>query len=509
MSYNPSTAFLSDIVYNKEKVNSDAIGSQFTDATGNTWTLRDFSNNDQNGYQGAVFVNSKNQIVVVNRGTELTSLQDLASDLQMGLGALPSQYASAEELFGRASKIAREMGQTDGDILVTGHSLGGSLTQLVAANHAKDGVQAETYNPYGVGNLLEGLGIFGGTFDNIVNHVTEGDPVSVLPGSKMLGSTYAYTTDAEALWRDFSSRLGEALTSFYTKYLFDAHLIASFADAVLATQAGRLVTIDVPGTATVQSMLEAWGEQFGKNFLNVALGLSSSLTELIIGLQSKFAQAEATISPLVLDLDGDGVSTLSKTAGVHFDHDGNGFAEQTGWADAADGMLAFDRNGNGSIDSGAELFGNHTRLADGTLAANGFAALADFDSDQDGDVDSADADFGGLRVWRDLNSNGITENGELLTLQEAGVQSLSVSYTEANTSGTDGNLHKQVGSYTRSDGSVAGMDDVWFAVDTARTVDQDLVEVSAEIAALPEVAGFGNVHSLRQATNAYRWSLVA
>lgn len=237
-----------------------------------------------------------------------------------------------------------------------------------------------------------------------------------------------------------------------------------------------------------------WDEFFGRYF-----PYTPSNEALIASLQSKFTQAEATISPLVLDLDGDGVSTLSKTAGVHFDHDGNGFAEQTGWADAADGMLAFDRNGNGTIDSGAELFGNHTRLADGTVAANGFAALADIDSDHDGDVDSADAGFGGLRVWRDLNSNGITENGELLTLQEAGVQSLSVSYTEANTSGTDGNLHKQVGSYTRSDGSVAGMDDVWFAVDTARTVDQDLVEVSAEIAALPEVAGFGNVHSLRQA----------
>ncbi|MDR1349322.1 MAG: hypothetical protein LBJ59_00820 [Zoogloeaceae bacterium] len=69
-------------------------------------------------------------------------------------------------------------------------------------------------------------------------------------------------------------------------------------------------------------------------------------------IRDPFRQAEKLSSPLVLDLDGDGVETLGLAAGAHFDHDGNGFAELTGWAGADDGLLVLDRNGNGVIDDG-------------------------------------------------------------------------------------------------------------------------------------------------------------
>jgi hypothetical protein len=228
-----------------------------------------------------------------------------------------------------------------------------------------------------------------------------------------------------------------------------------------------------------------------------------SYETLITQLQTSFKLAEATISPLVLDLDGDGVeTTLSSKTGVHFDLDKSGFAEQAGWVGKDDGLLVRDLNGDGKITHGGELFGNHTVLKSGSQAANGFEALKDLDDNNDGKVDANDSAYASLRVWKDLNSDGVTEDGELITLEQAGVQSLNVRYTNQGTGATkdaQGNQHQQLGSYTKADGSTQQMDDVWFSVDTARTVNLNTVAVSDEIAALPELRGMGNVASLRQA----------
>ena len=120
-------------------------------------------------------------------------------------------------------------------------------------------------------------------------------------------------------------------------------------------------------------------------------------------------------SPIILDLDGDGVKTKSIENGVYFDHDNNRFAEKTGWVDANDALLVWDRDGNGQIDGGNELFGNNYQLADGSMAENGFEALKEFDSNGDGIVDARDARWSELRLWRDANGNGVVDDGELLT----------------------------------------------------------------------------------------------
>jgi hypothetical protein len=83
------------------------------------------------------------------------------------------------------------------------------------------------------------------------------------------------------------------------------------------------------------------------------------------GPSELFELAENTISPLILDLDGDGVETLGQNFYIQFDHDKNGFAERTGWVGADDGLLVLDRNGNGQIDNGSELFGNNSGTGPG------------------------------------------------------------------------------------------------------------------------------------------------
>ncbi|MDP2793389.1 MAG: hypothetical protein Q8O25_04795, partial [Sulfurisoma sp.] len=203
-------------------------------------------------------------------------------------------------------------------------------------------------------------------------------------------------------------------------------------------------------------------------------------------------------SPIILDLDGDGIETTKQGQGAYFDHDANGFAESTGWAGADDGLLVRDLDGNGSIDSGRELLGSETLLANGQKAANGFASLAELDANQDGKLDANDAAFASLKVWKDADGDGFTSDGELLTLDQAGVQSLNVGYTASSQVDANGNQHKQVGSYTTTAGQTRTATDVWFQANKMDSLAADWWAVSADIAALPDMQGYGNVYDLHQ-----------
>ena len=208
------------------------------------------------------------------------------------------------------------------------------------------------------------------------------------------------------------------------------------------------------------------------------------------------------ISPLVLDLDGDGVEA---GAVALFDHGGDGFAEATRWAGADDGVLVWDRNGNGKIDDGGELFGNNTALANGQKAVHGFAALSELDANNDGVVDSADANFANLRVlrWTDANNNGAMDAGEerLETLSAVGVRSLKTAFVASDKVDAVGNEHRQVGSFVKADGTTAEMTDVWFVTspEMATYSRAGIPAHSESIKGLPELAGQGRLYSLRDA----------
>jgi hypothetical protein len=114
--------------------------------------------------------------------------------------------------------------------------------------------------------------------------------------------------------------------------------------------------------------------------------------------------------------------------GVRFDLAGNGTTYQVAWPTAVSGnaWLALDRNGNGLIDSGKELFGNFTQPPPNPGEGNGFLALAEYDKpenggDGDGFITSNDSIFSSLRLWQDANHNGVSESNELLTLQSQGI----------------------------------------------------------------------------------------
>jgi hypothetical protein len=163
--------------------------------------------------------------------------------------------------------------------------------------------------------------------------------------------------------------------------------------------------------------------------------------------------------PLTLDLGGNGLDTIAfnPAAPVLFDHTGSGMKSGTGWVAPSDGFLALDRNGNGMIDNGTELFGDSTPLDTGGKAADGFAALAQEDSNGDGVVNNLDTNWANLRVWQDLNQDGLSQGNELKTLDELGIASINVGKIEHSSILPNGNEIADLGAYTRTDGSAGGM----------------------------------------------------
>ena len=205
--------------------------------------------------------------------------------------------------------------------------------------------------------------------------------------------------------------------------------------------------------------------------------------------------------PLALDLDGDGIEAVAANgfAGALFDHTGSGIRTATGWISADDGLLVRDINGNGIIDNGAELFGDNTKLKNGGAAQHGFAALADLDSNGDKVIDAKDAAFKELRVWRDINQDGISQNNELFTLQSLGIKSFNTAYTNTRHNLGNGNTLVQKGSYTKADGTNAVMGDLELAADKIYSDFTDKVELTAAQAEAPNLKGTGRLRDLREA----------
>jgi hypothetical protein len=149
----------------------------------------------------------------------------------------------------------------------------------------------------------------------------------------------------------------------------------------------------------------------------------------------------AGTDPVIVDVAGNGFSLTDFDSGVLFDYAAVGIRFKIAWTapDSDDAFLALDRNGNGAIDDGSELFGDVTRQPRDSWVRNGFEALATLDSNQDGVIDKTDERFKDLLLWQDSNHNGISEPDELHKLKDSGLKVIDCHYKPARRTDQFGN----------------------------------------------------------------------
>jgi hypothetical protein len=202
----------------------------------------------------------------------------------------------------------------------------------------------------------------------------------------------------------------------------------------------------------------------------------------------------AHVDPLVIDLNRDGKTDVS---GVKFfDMDADGRQELMSWVSNGDGLLVIDKDGNGKIDDGTEVFSDQYLKSDGTIATDAFDALADFDSNGDGVIDANDADFANLQVWADLNGDGIYADDELVSLNDAGITSISLDNTSSGETDEFGNTMTNQGEITWSDGETGIINAYDFWNTNRITADPEGTEIPEEIQELPNLYGRGSLNSL-------------
>jgi Ca2+-binding RTX toxin-like protein len=274
-----------------------------------------------------------------------------------------------------------------------------------------------------------------------------------------------------------------------TAIIAEAIPLAAAAATFLTVSEGLITTLVIVGIApeiataiiaTALFTLTVWGmSEFG--------GAAFDAINWVINL---FGSLLDPRDPIALDLNNDGF-TLTSLAGseVHFDLDGNGFAEQTGWISPPDGLLARDVNANGTIDDIGELFGSQTQ--------NGFDMLAALDDNADGLISAVDSGFSTLVVWRDSDQDGATDSGEIASLSSLGIASIGTVATGVHEPNA-GNLITHRSTFTYGNGTSGATAAIQFTSNPVNTqyslpagfaYDPDVFE-------LPNLRGYGRVPDL-------------
>lgn len=186
------------------------------------------------------------------------------------------------------------------------------------------------------------------------------------------------------------------------------------------------------------------------------LRLALALTLVAASIVAMPASACHDGSPLILDLNGDGILTTDEAHPVRFDIDADGVMDSMGWTfwESREGFLAVDLNGNGRIDDGTELFGDATILPTGEEAENGFEALAVYDRPElggtgDGVITETDLIWNDLRLWVDANHDGVSQPNEMRRLRQYGVRAIGLDYSQTDAQDGAGNYHRYTGMYIK------------------------------------------------------------
>ena len=245
---------------------------------------------------------------------------------------------------------------------------------------------------------------------------------------------------------------------------------------------------DLSPLAAIPELINDELQQWGNELLPQLLGLSETLQGAIDELLDWIPTPSR--DPLILDINSDGVQTIEQSAGVYFDLNAVGIKNLTQWISPEDGFLVLDRNGNGTIDNGSELFGDSTPInAQGDTTTNGYGALAAFDVNSDGQIDQNDNVYNELEVWIDKNSDGVSQANELFSLTSLGVSSISLNYS----------IDPLTSNYMDSNHTLHDTQSVIFDTNTFYREFTDSIDVTDSIKLLPNINGSGTVRDLHEA----------
>jgi len=208
------------------------------------------------------------------------------------------------------------------------------------------------------------------------------------------------------------------------------------------------------GSASSQTSVASKAVEVQSQRINYQISMQISRVDAQVQVQDVQVQdlQVSTSDPLILDMGGEGIELTQAGSGAVFDINGDGRKESTAWVKGSSAFLVMDRNNNGTIDDGTELFGDQHG------ALHGFQELARFDSNSDNIINSRDTVFKALKVYQDMNGNGRIDSGEVTSLEKAGVASINLDFTQID-SQKSGNRLILKGSFTTTDGSTRDIAD--------------------------------------------------
>jgi len=325
------------------------------------------------------------------------------------------------------------------------------------------------------GNSTETTGLFD-SIQRMMDELNNGDDELTRKLELLLRTLEKFNdrlqTDAASFARNFERALRQILESrraapqLAASALAPAQTLAvaqaQAAQASQASQASFVFEIEVTQSQDIQAAVAQLSDQ-GVNVQWVRVQQSSTFRLRIeIGGQQQPRQSE----PLMLDLNGDGVKLTGYQDGVSFDINADGAPERVAFAAGGDAALAMDRNGDGQITSGKELFGDQNG------AANGFEELAKLDENGDGVIDRRDSAYQSLGVIRDANRDGRLDPSEFMSLAKAGIESISLATSLLREDDGNGNTLAERGTFRWSDGRQGAAVDAWLGYVPGQRVNQ-------------------------------------
>lgn len=220
--------------------------------------------------------------------------------------------------------------------------------------------------------------------------------------------------------------------------------------------------------------------------------LNTKLLDAILESTLGDMYTPSNADPIVFDLDNDGLEIRAESIlSPHFDMNGDGFAERVGWIGSGDAYLVRDLNANGKVDDISEMFG--------TATMNGYSHMATLDLNTDGVLNSSDAAWADLKLWRDIDGDAVTDAGELLSLSSQNIVSIAVTPTTTTPVSDTGYVITAQGVFTRDDTSTGTTGNVIYRNNMHDTRWLTDVTVSTEAQAQPDIMGRGTIPDLWKA----------